>query len=94
MIHPNSQASIATITRDGRRENKRAEVRRALQQLGRGTRREIAKFLGYSHPVMISARITEGLNAGELQECDYEKDPETGMKVGVIRLRPAQGEMF
>lgn len=64
-------------------------ILRALQQLARGTDREILDRLGMADMNAVRPRITELIKLGVLEETGDRIDPLTGKRVRVVRIVPA-----
>jgi DNA-binding Lrp family transcriptional regulator len=84
-MHPNS---LAAYRDDGEQLGQRAlQVVAKLRAIGQATDKQLARALGYAHKAAVQPRISELVQAGILEECGSEKDPDTGKTVRVVRVR-------
>ncbi len=96
MIHQNSLSAHAEERDAGRLSKRATEIINAfkadLEELW--TDRQVMRHLGFMEPNAVRPRITELIKCGKLEECGSMRDPQTGKRVRVVRLRQGQQSLF
>lgn len=84
--HPNSQAAYAKVLPTLRPREQ--EVLKAIQVIGAGTAREVARHMGFGDDITrVAPRIVRMLAIGVLEVCGNRKCNVTGEMARVVRAK-------
>ncbi len=65
-----------------------------ITSLYSSTDRHVCTFLGFTDMNSVRPRITTLIKRGLLEECGSMRDPLTGKRVRLVRLKQGQGKLF